>query len=61
MQKDGYPVHIRPSGAWFVIFVEPFGDYESARESAAELAGKYGATPIIRRSAENRQAAPRPE
>lgn len=61
MQKDGYPVHIRPRGAWFVIFVEPFGDYESARESAAELAGKYGATPIIRRSAENRQAAPRPE
>jgi general secretion pathway protein A len=61
LQRDGYSARIRPRGAWFVIFVGPFGDYDSARESAAELAGKYGATPIIRRSAENQEAGPQPE
>ena len=50
MRQDGFEVNIRPRGAWFVIFVGPFGDAESARERAAEIASKYGASPIIRRS-----------
>jgi general secretion pathway protein A len=61
MRRDGYPALIRSRGAWSVIFVGPFGDYESARESAAELAGKYGASPIIRRSAEKQETGSQPE
>jgi general secretion pathway protein A len=52
MQRDGYPVHVRTSGVWYVISVGPFSDYGSAKAAAAELAGKYGSSPIIRRSAE---------
>ncbi len=61
MKRDGYPVHLRSSGAWFVILMGPFGDYESARVSAGEVAGKYGASPIIRRSAENQESGTQPE
>jgi general secretion pathway protein A len=56
MQQDGYPVHIRLDGAWNVILVGPFADAESARESAAELARRYGASPLIRRSGGNDDA-----
>ena len=58
MQQDGYPARITTSGAWFVIFVGPFGDYESASGSVAEIARKYGASPIIRRHTENPETVP---
>jgi general secretion pathway protein A len=58
LQRDGYQVHVTPRGAWFVIFVGPYGDSESARERAAELAQRYGSSPIIRRASPAQDAVP---
>jgi general secretion pathway protein A len=59
MRQDGYPAHIRPDGAWFVVFVGPFSDAASARASAAEIVQAYGASPIIHRSPGNEEKSPR--
>ncbi len=60
MRQGGYSVQIMARGTWNVIYVGPFTDYESAKAAAAEVARKYGSSPIIRRSAGDEESGPQP-